>query len=81
MTPLLNIYKAAVFEKANAQLTLKNLPLKAPSAGKGVVKVLATEVCHPDAGVQVSAFRNSLPITPDHEIIGNIAAVSDGEKK
>lgn len=81
MTPLLNTYKAVVFEKANAQFTLKNLPLKAPSAGEGLVKVLATEVCHPDAGVQAGAFRNSFPITHGHQIIGNVAAVGDGENK
>jgi len=81
MTPLPKTYKAAVFEKANAPFTLKDLPLKEPEAGQVLVKVIAVGVCHSDAGVQAGAFGNSFPIVPGHEIIGNVAAVGDGEKR
>ena len=81
MTPLPKTYKAAVFEKANAPFTLKDIPMKAPSAGEILVKVLAVGVCHSDAGVQAGAFGNSFPIIPGHELIGNVVAVGDGEKK
>ena len=81
MTPLPKTYKAAVFEKANAPLTLKDVPMKEPSAGEVLVKVIATGVCHSDAGVQAGAFGNSFPIIPGHEVIGNIAAIGDGEKR
>ncbi|TVY82065.1 Alcohol dehydrogenase patD [Lachnellula suecica] len=81
MTSLPKTYKAAVFEKANAPFTLKDLPLKEPSQGEVLVKVLACGVCHSDAGVCGGAFGNSFPITPGHELIGNIAAVGEGEKR
>jgi hypothetical protein len=51
MTSLPITYKAAVFEKANVPLTLKDVPLKHPSAGEVLVKVIATGVCHSDAMV------------------------------
>jgi len=81
MTPLPKTYKAAVFEKVNAPFTLKDVDLKAPAPGQVLVKVIATGVCHSDAGVQSGAFGNSFPIVPGHEVIGNVAAVGDGEKR
>ena len=81
MTSLPKTYKAAVFEKANAPFTLKDVELKAPGPGQVLVKVIATGVCHSDAGVQAGAFGNSFPIIPGHEVIGNVAAVGDGEKR
>jgi len=81
MTPLPKTYKAAVFEKANAPLVLKDIELTPPSKGQVVVKVIAAGVCHSDAGVQAGAFGNSFPIIPGHEIIGNIAAVGEGESR
>jgi D-arabinose 1-dehydrogenase-like Zn-dependent alcohol dehydrogenase len=80
MTPLPKTYKAAAFEKANAPLTPKDVPLKEPSAGELLVKGIATGVCHSDAGVQSRAFGSSFPIIPGHEIIGNIAAIGDGKR-
>jgi len=81
MTSLPKTYKAAVFEKANAPLTLKDVPLKHPSAGEVLVKVIAVGVCHSDALVQTGQLGNPFPIVPGHEIIGNVAAVGDGEKR
>lgn len=81
MSSLPKTYKAAVFEEANAPFTLKDVELKLPEHGQVLVKVLAVGVCHSDAGVQTGDFGNSFPIVPGHEIIGNIAAVGDGEKK
>jgi D-arabinose 1-dehydrogenase-like Zn-dependent alcohol dehydrogenase len=81
MTSLPKTYKAAVFEKANAPLILKDVPLKQPSAGEVLVKVIATGVCHSDAMVQAGTLGNSFPIVPGHEVIGNVAAVGDGEKR
>jgi Zn-dependent alcohol dehydrogenase len=37
MASLPEFYKAAVFEKANAPLTLKDVPLKAPAVGEVLV--------------------------------------------
>jgi D-arabinose 1-dehydrogenase-like Zn-dependent alcohol dehydrogenase len=81
MTSLPKTYKAAVFEKADAPITLTDVPLKHPGAGEVLVKVIATGVCHSDAGVQSGAFGNSFPIIPGHEVIGDVAAVGDGEKR
>ncbi|KAH7319423.1 putative alcohol dehydrogenase [Rhexocercosporidium sp. MPI-PUGE-AT-0058] len=81
MTSLPKTYKAAVFEKANAPLTIKDVPLEAPSAGQVLVKVLACGVCGSDSGVQSGGFGNSFPIVPGHEVIGNVAAVPEGEKR
>jgi len=74
-------YKAAVFESANSPLVIKAIELKEPSVGEVLVKVLAVGVCHSDAGVQSGDFGNSFPIIPGHEIIGNVVAVGDGDKK
>lgn len=81
MTPLPKTYKAAVFEEANAPLTIKDIELTPPSAGEILVKVIASGVCHSDSGVQAGAFGNSFPIIPGHELIGNVAAVGEGEKR
>ncbi len=81
MTPLPKSYQVAVFEKANAPLTLKDVALESPKVGQVLVKVLATGVCHSDAAVQAGAFGNSFPIVPGHEIIGNVVAVGEGEKR
>ncbi|CAL3972907.1 unnamed protein product, partial [Diplocarpon coronariae] len=49
MTSLPETYQAAVFEKAKGPLTIKDLPLAAPTAGQVLVKVLACGVCGSDA--------------------------------
>ncbi|KAI9810517.1 MAG: hypothetical protein M1827_006190 [Pycnora praestabilis] len=72
-------YKAAVFEKANAPLTIKDVELQLPKRGEILVKVLATGVCRSDAAVQAGLMGNSFPIIPGHEVIGNVAAVGEGE--
>lgn len=81
MTSLPKTYKAAVFEKANAPLTIKDYDLKMPAAGEVLVKVLAVGVCGSDTGVQKGEFGNSFPIVPGHETIGDVVAVGDGEKR
>jgi len=74
-------YKAAVFEKANTPLVIKDVELKMPEAGQVLVKVLASGVCHSDAGVGAGLMGSQFPIVPGHEIIGNVAAVGEGVKK
>ncbi|KAH8646503.1 alcohol dehydrogenase-like protein [Tricladium varicosporioides] len=81
MVSLPKTYKAAVFEKKDAPFTLKDVPMKEPAPGEVLVKVIAVGVCHSNAGVQSGAFGNSFPIIPGHELIGNIAAIGEGEKR
>lgn len=73
-----------VSQYRHSTLTLtSSCPISSVSntAHKPQVKVLAVGVCHSDAGVQSGAFGNSFPITPGHEIIGDVVAVGDGEKR
>lgn len=81
MTSLPKTYKAAVFEKKDGPLTIKDIELKKPEAGQVLVKVLATGVCGSDVGVQSGEFGNSFPIIPGHELIGNIVALGAGESR
>jgi len=83
MTPasLPKTYKAAVYEKVNSPLVIKDVDLKMPEAGQILVKVLASGVCHSDAAVGAGQLGNSFPIVPGHEIIGNVVAVGEGVKK
>jgi D-arabinose 1-dehydrogenase-like Zn-dependent alcohol dehydrogenase len=81
MSSLPKSYTAAVFEEKGAPLTLKSIPLKEPSAGEVLVKVLAVGVCRSDTGVQSGEFGNSFPIVPGHEMIGTVAAVPSSEKR
>ncbi len=61
MAPTLpKTYKAAVFEKANEKLTIKDVELKQPEEGQVLIKVLAEGICHSDAMVQTGAFGNQL---------------------
>ncbi|KAF4631812.1 hypothetical protein G7Y89_g6322 [Cudoniella acicularis] len=55
--------------------TLKELPLKEPTEGEILVKILVTGVCHS------GSFGNPFPIVPGHELIGNICAIPPSEKR
>ncbi|EXJ94221.1 hypothetical protein A1O1_02614 [Capronia coronata CBS 617.96] len=74
-------YKVAIFEKKGEPLTFKQVPLELPKSGEVLVKVLACGICHSDAAVQHGVFGNSFPIIPGHEIIGDVVAVPDTEKR
>ncbi|KAK8099848.1 zinc-binding dehydrogenase [Apiospora kogelbergensis] len=79
MSPSLpKTYKAAVIEKANAPLVIKELPLKSPGPKQVLVKVLACGVCHSDSGAQGGHFGNPFPLVPGHEIIGDVVALGEG---
>lgn len=55
-------FKAAVFEKVGAPLTIKELPLQLPKEGELLVKVLACGVCHSDMMVQSGELGNPLSV-------------------
>ncbi|KAK4946691.1 hypothetical protein LTR10_014193 [Elasticomyces elasticus] len=74
-------YKTGVFESKGAPLTFKQVKLELPKDGEVLVKVLACGVCHSDQAVQHGLFGNGFPITPGHEVIGDVVAVPDGEKR
>lgn len=61
MSPALpKTFKAAIFKKANDPLSIEDVDLTEPSEGEILIKVLATGICHSDAGVQAGAFGNPL---------------------
>lgn len=74
-------YKVGIFESKGAPITFKQVKLELPKPGEVLVKVLACGVCHSDVAVQHGLFGNSFPIIPGHEVIGEVAAVPDGEKR
>ncbi|KAK7547340.1 chaperonin 10-like protein [Phyllosticta citricarpa] len=73
-------YKAAVFEKHNTPLVIKELELKQPQQGQILIKVHACGVCHSDAMLK-EGMMGAVPRIPGHEIVGTIVAVGPGEKK
>lgn len=71
-------FKAIVIKEKGAPLELQELPLKQPGPGEVLVKVLACGVCHSDCFEQNGLLKNSWPIVPGHEIVGDVAAVGEG---
>lgn len=52
--------RAAVLEKANAGLAIKQVPVRQPKEGEVLVKVKASSVCHTDVIVGSGAFGDLL---------------------
>ncbi|KAI9888504.1 MAG: hypothetical protein M1814_006866 [Vezdaea aestivalis] len=80
MADLPKTYKAAVAEKANEDLVIRELPLKMPEVGQVLVKVLACGVCHSDSAV-LMGYMGEMPRVPGHEAVGDVVAVGEGESK
>jgi D-arabinose 1-dehydrogenase-like Zn-dependent alcohol dehydrogenase len=74
-------YKVGVFETKGEPIKFKQVKLELPNSGEVLVKVLACGVCHSDHAVRFGLFGNSFPIVPGHEVIGEVVAVPDTEKK
>ncbi|EXJ55667.1 hypothetical protein A1O7_08596 [Cladophialophora yegresii CBS 114405] len=74
-------YKVGVFEAKGEPIKFKQVKLELPKPGEVLVKVLACGVCHSDHAVRFGLFGNSFPIVPGHEVIGEVAAIPDTEKK
>ncbi|KAI1491307.1 alcohol dehydrogenase [Biscogniauxia mediterranea] len=70
-------YKAAVLEKANEPVTIKDMELKQPGPGQVLVKILACGVCHTDLFEQTGALGPVFPRVPGHELVGDVVAVGD----
>ncbi|KAF2462197.1 alcohol dehydrogenase [Lineolata rhizophorae] len=74
-------YKAAVIEEVGKPLVVKELPVPKPQPGEVLIKSLACGICHSDAAVQSGAFPTKLPLVPGHEVVGEVVAVGEGEKR
>lgn len=74
-------YKVAAFEEKGAPLTIKDVELKKPGPGEVLMKVIACGVCGSESNCQQGSYGNKFPISPGHEIVGDVAAVGEGEKQ
>jgi len=82
MVDLPKSYKAAIAQKPNDKLILTEVPLKLPGSGEVLVKVKACGVCHSDSTALQGYMNESgckWPLTPGHEIVGNVVAVPETE--
>ncbi|KAM0473523.1 hypothetical protein ACHAP7_008189 [Fusarium lateritium] len=78
MSSLPQTYKACVLDKANAPWELRDVPLKHPSNGQVLVKVLACGVCFSDVATGGGHMGDVFPRVPGHEIIGEVVEVGEG---
>ncbi|MFD7429100.1 zinc-binding dehydrogenase [Streptomyces sp. NPDC059814] len=68
--------RAAVFDPATAELTVRDVPVPVPAPGEVLVRVAACGICHSDLSLLHGVFKTKLPaITPGHEASGTIAAL------
>jgi propanol-preferring alcohol dehydrogenase len=72
--------QAAVVEKFNARLVLREWDIPTPGPGQILVKVEACGVCHTDIHAASGDWpvKPNLPFIPGHEGIGNVTAVGAG---
>ncbi|KAF5021144.1 hypothetical protein F66182_6844 [Fusarium sp. NRRL 66182] len=77
MSSLPKTYKACVIDKANAPWTLRDVPLKHPSKGQILVKVLACGVCFSDVATGSGHMGDVFPRVPGHEIVGDVVQVGE----
>lgn len=80
MPSLPKTYKAVVLGKAGAPFKLQDVELKHPGPGQVLVKVLACGVCFSDVGTAEGHMGDVFPVTPGHEIVGNVVEVGEGVK-
>ncbi|KAF4993338.1 hypothetical protein FDECE_13453 [Fusarium decemcellulare] len=78
MASLPETYKAVVLEKANGGFKLQDLKLKHPGKGQVLVKVLACGVCFGDTAAEGGIFGDIYPLTPGHELVGDIVELGEG---
>ena len=74
--------KAAIQERAQAPLVLKDLPPPSVGPGEALVRVRACGVCHTDLHLAEGLFKtfgyDPFPLVPGHEIAGIVETVGQG---
>ncbi|KAF2835452.1 GroES-like protein [Patellaria atrata CBS 101060] len=73
--------KAAVIEKFNSPLVIKEMDVPKPASGEVLIKVHACGVCATDASIIAGHMPVGLPLIPGHEVIGRVVKLGDGETK
>ena len=72
--------KAAVVTEFNQPLQIKDVDIPKVSAGKVLVKMIATGVCHTDLQAMHGDWpiKPSLPFIPGHEGVGEVVEIGEG---
>ncbi len=71
--------RSMVLRAPKTPLVLERRPLPAPGPGQLLLKVLACGVCRTDLHIVDGELTHpTLPLTPGHEIIGEVAAIGEG---
>jgi D-arabinitol dehydrogenase (NADP+) len=70
----MNTMKAIVYDGPR-HFVLGELPIPEPGPGEVLVKVLVAGVCGTDAHLHEGEFGPSYPLTPGHEVAGEVVAV------
>lgn len=72
--------KAAVVTAFNQPLEIQKVPIPKVSAGKVLVKVIATGVCHTDLHAMHGDWpiKPTVPFIPGHEGVGEVVEVGEG---
>lgn len=69
--------KAVVYSKPR-DFQVVDIPTPAPSPGKVLIKVLMAGVCGTDLHLHVGEFGPAYPLTPGHEIQGEVVGLGTG---
>lgn len=72
-------YGAQPGEEVPVKFVLKDVPLKAPTHGQVLVKVLASGICGTDVHILNNQVGAQFPHVSGHEILGEIVAIPDTE--
>ncbi|KAI4868810.1 hypothetical protein F4820DRAFT_88854 [Hypoxylon rubiginosum] len=72
------VLQAGCLQRARVAPYHRGAPLKLPGAGEVLVKVEARGICFSDMFAQKNVMGGGFPLVHRQEIIGRVAAVSDG---
>jgi len=74
------IMKAAVVTAFNKPLEIKEMPIPEVPAGKVLVKIIATGICHTDLHAMQGDWpiKPTLPFIPGHEGVGEVVEIGAG---
>lgn len=75
--------RAARLSRFGDRLEIERVPTPTPAPGDIIVRTLACGVCHTDIHLCRGDWRArpTLPFTPGHEIVGEIAAIGEGAQR
>jgi D-arabinitol dehydrogenase (NADP+) len=69
--------RAVVYDKP-FEFDIRDVPERAPLTGEVRLRTRATGVCGTDLHLHAGEFSPAYPLTPGHEIVGEVEALGDG---